>query len=60
LVDTSDYFDTKLEAVYCHKSQIQAFPWPEFVQRRREQALEAGQRTGTPFAESFRRVLLRV
>jgi LmbE family N-acetylglucosaminyl deacetylase len=59
-VDISDHFDTKLEAVYCHRSQIQPLPWDEFVRRRREQAVEAGQRSGTPFAESFRRVMLRV
>jgi LmbE family N-acetylglucosaminyl deacetylase len=59
-VDISDYFDTKLEAVYAHTSQIQPFPKDEFTQRRREQAVQAGRESGTPFAEAFRRVTLRV
>jgi len=59
-IDVSDHFDTKLEAIYCHTSQIQPLEKQEFLRRRREQALEAGQRNGTPFAESFRRVMLRV
>lgn len=59
-IDVSDYFDIKLEAVYCHTSQIQSLPKDEFLRRRREQAIEAGQRTGTPYAETFRRVLMRV
>ncbi|HTE83662.1 MAG TPA: PIG-L deacetylase family protein [Dehalococcoidia bacterium] len=59
-IDISDYFDIKLDAIYCHTSQIQPLEKEEFRRRRREQTLEAGQRAGTPFAESFRRVLLRV
>lgn len=59
VVDISDYFETKLEAVYCHTSQIQSLPKEEFMKVRREQALEAGRRTGLPFAESFRRVTMR-
>jgi LmbE family N-acetylglucosaminyl deacetylase len=59
-VDISDYFDLKLEAIYCHRSQLQPLPKDEFLRRRREQAEEAGQRTGTPYTESYRRVLLRV
>jgi LmbE family N-acetylglucosaminyl deacetylase len=60
LVDISDYFETKLDAIYCHTSQIQPFEKDEFRRRRTEQALEAGRRSGTPFAETFRRVFLRV
>jgi LmbE family N-acetylglucosaminyl deacetylase len=59
-MDVSESFDTKLEAIYCHTSQIQPMGKDEFRSRRLEQAREAGQRSGTPFAESFRRVLLRV
>lgn len=58
--DVSDYFEAKLDAIYCHTSQIQPLEKSEFRQRRLDQALEAGKRSGTPFAESFRRVLLRV
>lgn len=59
-VDISDYFDTKLEAVYCHTSQIRPLPKEEFMEQRRRQAVEAGLQSGTPFAEGFRRVTLRV
>jgi LmbE family N-acetylglucosaminyl deacetylase len=59
-VDISDYFETKLDAIYCHTSQIQPLEREEFRRRRLEQALEGGRRTGTPFAEAFRRVFLRV
>jgi LmbE family N-acetylglucosaminyl deacetylase len=60
LVEISDYFETKLEAVYCHTSQIEALPREAFLQKRRQQAVDAGRQSGTPFAEAFRRVLLRV
>jgi LmbE family N-acetylglucosaminyl deacetylase len=59
-VDVSDYFERKLEAIYCHRSQLQPLPKDEFLRRRREQAAEAGRQSGTPYAESYRRVLLRV
>lgn len=59
IVDISDYFERKLEAIYCHTSQIQTLPKEEFMRTRREQALESGRRTGLPFTEAFRRVTLR-
>jgi LmbE family N-acetylglucosaminyl deacetylase len=58
-VDISDHFETKLEAIYCHTSQIQTLPKEEFFTQRREQALESGRQSGIPFAEAFRRVTLR-
>ena len=58
-VDISDHFETKLEAIYCHTSQIQALPKEEFLKQRREQAIEGGRQSGLPFAEGFRRVTLR-
>jgi len=59
-VDISDYLETKLEAVYCHTSQIQPLPKAEFIQQRRQQALDTGRQTGTPLSEAFRRIALRV
>lgn len=58
-VDISDHFETKLEAIYCHTSQITPLPHEEFLRVRREQALENGRRSGVPFAEGFRRIVLR-
>jgi LmbE family N-acetylglucosaminyl deacetylase len=60
VVEISDHFETKLEAVYCHTSQIEALPREEFMQKRRQQAVEAGRQSGMPFAEAFRRITLRV
>jgi LmbE family N-acetylglucosaminyl deacetylase len=59
-VDISDYLDRKIEAVYCHTSQIQPLPKAEFMEQRRRQAVETGRQTGTPLSEAFRRVTLRV
>lgn len=60
LVEVGDYFDTKLEAIYCHTSQIQPLAKDAFMEQRRRQALEAGRQSGTPFVEAFRRVTLRI
>lgn len=59
VVDISDHFQTKLEAIYCHTSQITPLSREEFFRVRREHALEDGRQTGVPLAETFRRVTLR-
>jgi LmbE family N-acetylglucosaminyl deacetylase len=57
-VDVSDTIDAKASAVECHRTQF-ADPggWAgEAVRRRAE---EEGRRAGTPYAEGFRRLILR-
>lgn len=57
-VDVSETLDRKVEALFCHTSQLgpDARDWlPEFVRARAE---EEGRRGGVPCAEAFRRIRL--
>lgn len=57
-VDISDTLDKKMAALRCHTSQFPDFGMvEEFVRRRAE---TAGQEHGCKYAESFRRIALRI
>jgi LmbE family N-acetylglucosaminyl deacetylase len=54
-VDIGDVIDTKIDALFCHESQlIQTGEW--FREFLRERAEEAGRRIGVRYAEGFRRL----
>jgi len=56
-VDVSDTLDRKVEALFCHASQLaQTGDW--FRDFLRESAEEAGRAAGVTFAEGFRRIHL--
>jgi LmbE family N-acetylglucosaminyl deacetylase len=56
-VDISDTIDLKIEALRCHKSQIQdPVPMDEWIRNR---AKDRGEPRGIPFAEAFRTFALR-
>ncbi len=59
-VDISDYFDTKIEAVLAHTSQVaRDQPRDEWVAGMRRRIREQAESTGIAYAEAFRRVTLR-
>jgi LmbE family N-acetylglucosaminyl deacetylase len=59
-VDISDYFDTKIEALLAHTSQVaRDQPRDEWVKGMRRRFREAAESTGIPYAEAFRQVTLR-
>ena len=55
-VDISETIELKIEALRCHKSQIQDWPVDEWI---RERARQRGEAAGIPFAETFRTFKLR-
>jgi LmbE family N-acetylglucosaminyl deacetylase len=61
-VDIGAYLERKVDAILCHKSQVEAMPREEMLKRWRERASrnkEQRKRTGFVFAESFRRAEFR-
>ena len=59
-VDIADHFDTKVEALLAHTSQVaRDQPHDEWVQAMRRRMREAAETTGIAYAEAFRRVTLR-
>jgi LmbE family N-acetylglucosaminyl deacetylase len=59
-VDISDHFDTKIEALLAHTSQVaRDQPRDEWVQMMRRRVREGAETTGIAYAEAFRRVTLR-
>jgi LmbE family N-acetylglucosaminyl deacetylase len=57
-IDVTDTIDSKAAAVECHRTQF-AEPGEWAGQAVRLRAEEEGRRSGTPFAEGFRRLTLR-
>lgn len=59
-VDISDHFDTKIEALLAHTSQVaRDQPRDEWVAGMRKRMSESAEHTGIAYAEAFRRVTLR-
>lgn len=59
-VDISDHFDTKIEALLAHTSQVaRDQPREEWVKGMRTRIRDTAETTGIPYAEAFRRVTLR-
>jgi LmbE family N-acetylglucosaminyl deacetylase len=54
-LDVTDTFTTKMDALYCHASQMKR-PREEREARTREYYAEIGKRLGVPLAESFKRL----
>ncbi|HEY7496416.1 MAG TPA: PIG-L deacetylase family protein [Candidatus Tectomicrobia bacterium] len=54
-LDVTDTFSTKMDALYCHASQMKR-PREEREARTREYYAEVGKRLGVPLAESFKRI----
>jgi LmbE family N-acetylglucosaminyl deacetylase len=59
-VDISDHFDTKIEALLAHTSQVaRDQPRDEWVAAFRKRVNEGAETSGIAYAEAFRRVTLR-
>ena len=59
-VDISDYFDTKIEALLAHTSQVaRDQPREKWVEMMRKRVTEGAESSGIAYAEAFRRVTLR-
>jgi LmbE family N-acetylglucosaminyl deacetylase len=59
-VDISDHFDTKIEALLAHTSQVaRDQPRDEWVAGFRKRVTEGAETSGIAYAEAFRRVTLR-
>ena len=56
--DITDTFDTKLAALFCHKSQVGASLSPEAKERRRERHIMLAEGENFELAEAFRRIEL--
>ena len=54
-VDITDTFETKMDALYCHASQMGGSR-EEGDKRSRQRAAEVGENIGVPLAEGFKRV----
>jgi LmbE family N-acetylglucosaminyl deacetylase len=54
-LDVTDTFTTKMDALYCHASQMKR-PREEREARTREYYAEVGKRIGVSLAESFKRI----
>src|SRR3989304_3124213 len=53
------YIDRKIEALRCHRSQMQNADTPDFAERFKMNAARSGEPFGVPMAETFRRIELR-
>src|SRR3712207_2724666 len=59
-VDISDHFDTKIEALLAHTSQVaRDEPREKWVEGFRKRVTEGAEQSGIAYAEAFRRVTLR-
>ena len=56
-IDITDTFETKMDALYCHVSQMSR-PKEEASERSMERAAETGKSIGGGLAESFKRIVL--
>jgi LmbE family N-acetylglucosaminyl deacetylase len=57
-VDVTETFERKIQALYCHKSQVGIPSDGERVKWWRQRYEEAGKKIGVPLAESFKKVEL--
>ena len=55
-IDVTDTFETKMDSLYCHVSQMSR-PKEEASARSRERAAETGKAIGGRLAESFKRIV---
>ena len=56
--DITDTFDMKIDALYCHKSQVGEKPSPEMMERRKERYRTLAEGEDFELAESFHRIEL--
>ena len=54
-VEITDTFETKMDSLYCHASQM-GRPREERDERARQSAAEVGEKIGVPLAEGFKRI----
>lgn len=54
IVDVSDFWQSKLEAIRCHRSQFDPQSWPQYEAFFGAQAQHWGQDKGYAFAEAFK------
>src|SRR3972149_1038314 len=59
VVDISGYIDRKIEALRCHRSQMQNADTPDFAERFKMNAARSGEPFGVSMAGAFRRIELR-
>ncbi|HEU4758450.1 MAG TPA: PIG-L deacetylase family protein [Dehalococcoidia bacterium] len=55
-VDVTDFFQTKINALRRHRSQVGRYPSRELRKRLRERLAEVGKEPGYPLAEAFHRI----
>jgi LmbE family N-acetylglucosaminyl deacetylase len=55
-LDVTDTFETKLQALFCHRSQVGDRADGDRESRWRQRFSEAGKRAGVPLAVSFKRI----
>jgi len=55
-VDVTDFFDRKMKALRCHKSQFGRNPFREVRKRVRQRMAEVGKEAGFKLAEAFHRI----
>ena len=55
-LDITDTFETKLRALFCHRSQVGDRSEDDRDSRWRQRHAEAGKRAGVELAESFKRI----
>jgi LmbE family N-acetylglucosaminyl deacetylase len=58
-VDITDYIDRKIEALRCHRSQMENADSPDFAERFKMNAARSAEPFGVPMAETFRRIEIR-
>jgi LmbE family N-acetylglucosaminyl deacetylase len=51
--------DRKIEALRCHRSQMENAESPDFAERFKMNAKRAAEPFGVPMAETFRRIEIR-
>jgi LmbE family N-acetylglucosaminyl deacetylase len=54
-LDVTDTFRTKMDALYCHVSQVGS-PHEDREKRARARYAQAGKKIGVPLAEAFKRI----
>ena len=54
--DVSDFFNTKIKALRCHKSQLGRYPVKEVRKRVRQRMADVGKEAGFKLAEAFHRI----